>query len=398
MKKITILGGGIVGSALAWEMSKSPNASVVVLESGDREVFPGSTGHAPGYIGVFNEIPALQSLAEISVEQYLKMCKSDPRLAEQTGSVEVAFSQDQLNELETRCALANRTGIRAEFLDAKTITALAPDFIRSGSVVGGVHYPDDCTGDARLLSQSFRKMAEENGAIFHFNTEVDRVNLKDGKICSVSSGEQEFAGDEFVVAVGIWSAKIAEMVGIQLPLFPVAHPYVYGESRADASLGPFVRYPAKHVYARYHDQTPGFGSYDHGALEVRSSELGATAELPWGTHDVDGAIDRAIEMFPMSGGFKAAKKLLGLFSMTPDNVPFLGPVQSVPGLWVASAIWVTHAYGSAKVLTDAILTGNGEQSILQAANPDRFQGQNFESLRHEALRLYNDIYGGGEDQ
>lgn len=78
--------------------------------------------------------------------------------------------------------------------------------------------------------------------------------------------------------------------------------------------------------------------------------------------------------------------------MTADNLPLLGPVEQAPGMWVAQALWVTHAAGAARCLAQ-IMTGQPPVIPgLAALRPDRFVGRPERELTAEALRLYNDIY------
>ena len=397
MTDIVIVGAGIVGSALAYELSTRIDGKILVLEKGAEDGFDGSTGHAPGYIGIFNEDPILQELARSSVDGYFDLAGNQSPLIQRTGSIEVACSDEQMRKLEQRCDQAMATGIRADLKAAAQARALSPFFIGRDTIVGGVHYPDDCVGDARGISKLFQKLAMENGVEFLFETAVDGFRMDAERLVSVSAGSRGFAADEFVVSGGVWSGRILQGIGMELPIFPVAHPYVYGVEGNGRTGGPFVRWPEKHVYARFHDQIPGFGTYDHAAVEVRSSDLPAKAEIPWDAAKFDGPVNRSIALFSNDTPFAISTKLAGLFSMTPDNLPFLGPVPNISGLWVASAIWVTHALGSAKVLAEEMAGSPEHPAVTQATSPARFDGQDPEELRKRALSLYNDIYGGGEE-
>jgi glycine/D-amino acid oxidase-like deaminating enzyme len=83
------------------------------------------------------------------------------------------------------------------------------------------------------------------------------------------------------------------------------------------------------------------------------------------------------------------QRLNGVFSMTADNQPLLGPLEDVKGLWAAEALWVTHAAGAARLLAEQ-MTGAG---VCPAAlRPGRFYGRADHVLQQDALRLYRDIY------
>lgn len=99
--------------------------------------------------------------------------------------------------------------------------------------------------------------------------------------------------------------------------------------------------------------------------------------------------------------FKGGKAFNGIFSTTPDNLPLLGlDISGVKDLGCAVAIWVTHAAASAELLAGAI-TGKGmegDDQLLKALDPARFEGRDQEQMRKESLAAYNDIYNRGDEE
>lgn len=85
-------------------------------------------------------------------------------------------------------------------------------------------------------------------------------------------------------------------------------------------------------------------------------------------------------------------RLSGVFAMTPDNLPLLGPMPEIGGLWVAEALLVTHAAGAARALARELTGAATEIEGLDALRPDRFTGQSATVLSERALHRYRDIY------
>lgn len=202
-----------------------------------------------------------------------------------------------------------------------------------------------------------------------------------------------FPADDVVIACGVWGPAVAALAGERIPLTPVAHPYVYGPlHRPVAENSPFVRWPEHHVYARDHGDRLGLGTYDHAPLPVTVDTLGADAEQPWPAKLFDPAVTRALDLLPAERRFALEHRLSGVFSMTADNLPLIGSVESVEGLWVAEALWVTHAGGAARALAQ-LMTGRTPQiENVDGLRPGRFTGQPAAQLADRALRLYRDIY------
>jgi len=78
--------------------------------------------------------------------------------------------------------------------------------------------------------------------------------------------------------------------------------------------------------------------------------------------------------------------------VTADNLPLLGRIEGLEGLWVAEALWVTHAAGAARALTQLMIDATPDIPGLAALRPDRFDGQPTDQLTDQALRTYRDIY------
>ena len=78
--------------------------------------------------------------------------------------------------------------------------------------------------------------------------------------------------------------------------------------------------------------------------------------------------------------------------MTPDNLPLLGPVGDIGGLWAAEAVWVTHAAGAADALAQLMTGTRPDIAGLEALAPGRFAGRTDQELTESSLRLYRDLY------
>jgi glycine/D-amino acid oxidase-like deaminating enzyme len=220
---------------------------------------------------------------------------------------------------------------------------------------------------------------------------VSGIESDGARVNGVQTASRAYQADDVVLACGIWGSNVARLADLNLPLVPVAHPYVYGP-RGQARPGtPFVRWPERHVYARHHDDRIGLGTYDHEPQAVDAATLQREAEQPWPADLFDPAVDAGLQLLPSRGRFRPERRLNGLFSMTADNLPLLGATKRLDGFWIAEAIWVTHAGGAADALADLIIDRTPRLTIDEL-NPDRFDGQDEAELRRHALRLYRDIY------
>ncbi|KAJ5088066.1 hypothetical protein N7456_011682 [Penicillium angulare] len=400
-RRIFIIGAGIVGASLAYFLSREqPNRKVIVIDKCWDELL-GSTGHAPGFVGQLNESSVLTNLAKDTVSEYLKV----PGGFNVVGGLELSSTDSGVETLYRRRDLALAAGLHAEILSPGDAASLAPDFIDAASVKNGLHFSSDGTANAQTITSYYIQQAQLKGAKLVEAT-VTGFDLKNGEITVIQSlaGDIKTHGSTVVLATGIWTSSLASDVPSPVPIVPVAHPYTFTPPRPYRSGAPypFIRWLDHHAYARDHGDRDGMGSYDHPPLRL---DAGQTAIGPWSS-EFETVLSKASshlkngKEFLMNGSGNDRNKYKpfnGIFSVTPDNLPFAGKVSGVSNLWLCAAIWVTTAAGTAKFITREILRDGDhatpeDEELRKALSPFRFQGMETYTLESQALARYNDIY------
>ncbi|ROT42530.1 FAD dependent oxidoreductase [Sodiomyces alkalinus F11] len=393
---VLIIGAGIVGSALAHFLSSSSKKRSITVVDRSIDTLVGSTGHAPGFIGQYIDSEVLTHLARDSVAEYLKV----PGCFSTVGGLEVAFGSEGIRRLEPRCELARKRGLSAEIITVNDAAELAPQLVKPSDSDAALHFPADGTADAPAITNYYRDEARKAGVRF-LQAEAKRLCIDEGKVTGVEvevgddSRLQHLVADRVSLATGIWAQELGAALGFPLPVVPVGHPYMYGRVRGPLLRRlPFVRWPEHHAYVRDHGTFYGIGTYDHRPLHYKPIDGSAIGN--W-VGDFQPALDAATTLFPDPTreefpGAVRADKINGIFSMTPDNVPLAGEVSSVKGLYVAVAVWVTHASGTAKFISKLIEGEEIDTRLREALDPERFKGNSLPDLERQSLRGYNDIY------
>ncbi|KAI5250014.1 FAD dependent oxidoreductase [Aureobasidium subglaciale] len=390
-----IIGAGIVGSSLAYFLSQSsPQIRILVLDR-SLSTIAGSTGYAPGFIGQYNEKSALTKLAIQSVAEYAKLDTGFAR----TGGLELASTDSGIQTLHSRLEASKKAGLPAKLLGEAEIEALKLPITTSTSETKALFFPDDGVAEPKILCSTYRSKAAKNGVCFR-EASVSELIVEHGAISKIRLETGETVScRKAVLATGIWTASLLRGSSAipSVPVVPVSHPYVYSRDRQhEVPTTPFMRWPESHVYSRDHGSRYGVGTYDHAPQRVDFP--GSTATVPWSNELFDPAMTRAVSgRFAAEAGFRekypfGVEQIGGVFSVTPDNMPLLGPVAEIDGLWMAVAIWVTHAAGCARLLENMILGSGYDEGVAEALDPDRFVGRSADELEHTALRQYNDIY------
>lgn len=415
-RRIIIVGGGIVGAALAFHLSKAKSEHHIVLIDKSLDNLLGSTGHAPGFVGQLNESPVLTRLAKDTVQDYLTI----PGGFETVGGLEISSTKSGSENLKRRLKTAREAGLPAELLAPEAAASLAPDFIDANSVKHCLHFPSDGTANAGVITSYYVDQARARGvdfleaAVTGLKTKKNDEKMTEITAIQTASGDIRSEGSTVVLATGIWTSALISgdktpVTQLPIPIVPVAHPYTFTPPRPRrvGTPYPFVRWLDHHVYARDHGHRDGLGSYDHPPMRLDPSKSAIGAWPPSFDQvllDASSNLKNGTE-FQVHGQsvdpeepWVAEKPFNGIFSVTPDNLPFAGPVPDVANLWLAAAIWVTTAAGTAKLLSRKIL-GNAERStasadkpLMDALSPARFQGVAADLLVRQSLGKYNDIY------
>lgn len=386
-RRVLIVGAGITGVCLARELATVDGLEVTVVER-DRAEPRGSTGYAPGFVGLYNSAAVLTNLARTSAEIYDRAGEGFDR----PGGLELSVSQSGTEEIERRVAAAREAGLPADLLTAAQLPPSVTSFVDSAQIAAAGYFGSDGVAVPTVLTRALRTKASAAGATFRTGQAVVGLDTAahGGHAVDLQDGTR-LAADDVVLAGGIWGSALAELVDAYLPLFPVAHPYAYSASAAAFSAGPFVRWPERHVYARVHTDRLGIGSYDHAPVPLDHDDLDGGAALPW--HErFDEVISSAQSLLRPGARLPAERRVNGVFAMTPDNLPYLGAHADRPGVWTAQALWITHAAGAARALAKAMTTGSElphELAVDRFSQPDEAGRR---ALRDAALRLYRDIY------
>ncbi|KAF5625693.1 sarcosine oxidase [Fusarium sp. NRRL 52700] len=392
-ESVIIIGAGILGSSVAYFLTQSPTPRTITLIDRSFTSLLGSSGIAPGFIGQFNESEVLTKLAIDTVSEYVKI----PGGFDRVGGLEIAFQDEGIQRLKARCEDAKRLGLEARMLSIKEAHQLAPELVNEDGKGQAVFFEKDGTANAVRITTWYQQKAKELGVNL-VEADVKQLTISNGRVTGMEVVENEtsrhLTADKVIITTGIWAQGLSSNLPFPVPVIPVGHPYMHAKPHDPLPhKQSFVRWPEHHVYARDHGTNFGIGSYDHEPIGYKPDTTGSTAKGEW----VDWfkqPLDFATGLLPPAAAreFQDGNHFNGVFSMTPDNMPLAGEVKSVQGLFMAVAVWVTHAAGTAKLLTRIIDGEEVEGKTKEALNPERFRGQDFAQLEEKSLTGYNSIY------
>jgi sarcosine oxidase subunit beta len=216
----------------------------------------------------------------------------------------------------------------------------------------------------------FTERAVENGAKIWKDAEVTAIERDAQGVCGVKTKKGRVTTRKLVIAAGAWSAPVAEMAGVDLHVHPLRRMLVPSE--------PFDEYP--HSAPMTIDMSTGF----HFRPEGRGFLLAWNdAEETYGDKQwfepsfLEKVLTHAASRVPCFEHLPVNPKRAwaGLYEMTPDHHPVLGPVKAVPGLYIATGFsghGVMHAPATGKLMSEFLLLGRPELVDATVFGVERF--------------------------
>ena len=369
--KVVIVGAGIVGNAMAYQLALQGWRDIVLLDKGPLPNPGGSTGHASNFIFPVDHSKEMTDLTADSVRQYQEL-----GVFTRSGGIEVARTPERIEELKRRMAASRSWGIESELLKPSQVVDLVP-YVDPGVILGGFHTPGVGVVDSLQAGTLMREHAGGLGALtVASGVEITGVDVEGGRVRGVRTTSGNVRADTVVVACGVWSPRIAAMAGASIPLFPAVHQMIsvgpvplFADTVGEITY-PIVRDMDMNMYERQHGGDLEVGSYAHRPIlmapddipSIEESRLSPT-ELPFTQDDFDLQMEQALELVPSILGDETVGvryAINGLLSLTPDGMPILGETPEVRGLWSVAAVWIKEAPGIARMVAEWMTDGAPE--------------------------------------
>ncbi|KAF2245377.1 dimethylglycine dehydrogenase mitochondrial precursor [Trematosphaeria pertusa] len=377
--RVVIIGAGIVGTNLADELVSRGWKNITIVEQGPLHMPGGSTSHAPGLVFQTNGSKTMTLLARYTVEKLLSLEKDGQNCFNQVGGLEVATTPERLQELKRKHGYASSWGIEAHLLSPEKCAELYP-LLDKDVVLGGLHIPSDGLALAARATQLLIERTREAGVCYMGSTAVTDIARNDGHVTGVVTTAGTIPADIVISCAGFWGVELGAMVGLSIPLLPLAHQYakttaVRAHDGRDVNTRmngmnaclPILRHQDQDLYYREHGDQYGIGYYGHRPMPVVASTLGVTpkqvdeknmpSRLEFTPEDFGTAWRESQKLLPALRETEIADGFNGIFSFTPDGGPLMGQAPNLDGFYVAEAVWVTHSAGVARAMAEILTQG-----------------------------------------
>lgn len=332
--EVVIIGGGIMGLALAYQLGRRGVRDVLVLEKG--YLLEGASGRNGGGVRAQWSTPINIELARES----LALCEHFAQEMginvwfRRGGYLFLARSKPSMERLEAAARLHRMHGLRTRLVTAAEAQNLVPDLDVS-EVLGATFNPDDGVVFPWPFVWGYADGARSLGARIEPYTRVTGFDLAHGSIDAVHTDRGRVRTKQVVVAAGAWSPRVAALAGVALPSRPFRHEICTSEP-----LKPFV--------------DPLVADLDSGlyfSQSLRGELVGGMGDPqePPGLNQRSslrflGRYSKALlSLMPRLGGVRVVRQWAGCYDVTPDYAPILGETPGVKGMLQMSG-FVGHGF------------------------------------------------------
>ncbi len=398
---VVVIGAGIVGTSIAWEIAKR-HGNVVLVDKG--QIGWEQSSRAWGFVRQQgrdpSEVPLM--MAGNKIWQELEAELGEDIEWVQAGNLKIAYDEERLEELRSWLPVAREFHLDTSVLTAQQIRDLIPGI--HGPIAGGMFTPSDGHAEPTKVAPAIGRAAEREGATVVTYCAAERIEISGGHVSGVVTEQGTIRTPIVVCAAGGWSKKLARTAGLSLPQIQVRNTVAettFGPPITDVGVwAPDVAFRQRpggsFVIAR-----GGRSDYDITTESFRNTRMFAAnyfknrgmfnlrvgrelvddvlRNLPGGSgrehpfaHTVDAEPEPNLEtawksleglraMFPSLEDIGLKRVFAGLIDSTPDAVPVVGEVDEPRGFFFATG-FSGHGFALGpivgKVVADLILDGS----------------------------------------
>lgn len=373
--RVVIVGGGVIGTSVAYHLTRLGWTDVLLLEQG--RLSGGTTWHAAGLVGPLRASESGTRLVQYSAELYASL-EAETGLStgyRNVGGVIVARTEDRLVQLKRTAANAAAYDMPCELVTPERARELWPP-MQVDDVLAALWLPGDGKVNPTDLTQSLARGARQRGAHIVERVRVTGFDVEPTstgrRVTGVRTDQGDIEAEVVVNCAGQWAKALGDLVGVTVPLHSAEHFYVVTEGVEGAHPDlPIMRDPDGWTY--FKEEVGGLvvGGFEPEAKPWRSPD-----DLPhpfefqlleedWEHFSV--LMDQALLRVPALEHTGIRKFYNGPESFTPDNQFLLGRAPELDGFFVGAgfnSVGIASAGGAGRALAEWIVAGEPQDDLV----------------------------------
>ncbi len=365
--EIVIVGGGVVGLAIAYNLARRGLGDVVVIERG--YLAEGASGRNGGGV-------RQQWSTELNIrlmQESVDLCR---RFAvdlgvnvwfRQGGYLFLARTAREVARLDKNIAIQNRCGVPTRMLEPGKARDIVPELDLTG-IIAAAYNPTDGILFPWPFLWGYARQAAAHGVRIFTQTPVGGLEPQKGGGYLVHTPRGAVRARRLINATGAWSPKLAQMIGVHVPTYPIRH-----EICSSEPLKPFLRPMVSELTSGLYCSQSMRGEIVGGVtIPGHGSTYGMGSTLEF----LATYARRLVRLMPILGEIKVLRQWAGPYDQSPDGNPILGAAPGHPDFFLACG-FVGHGFMMAPIvgkLYGEWLTGGEPHEIFARYTLGRFSG------------------------
>jgi sarcosine oxidase subunit beta len=366
---IIILGAGVMGGSIAFHLARRNAGRIVVLDK--EHAGSGGSGRSSALVRMhYSFAPEVQlALISLKIFQHWREIVGEPGEFRKTGFVRIVHPGETAL-LKQNVAMQKHLGANIELLDRDQLNELEPDW-QVKEVELAAYEPDSGYGDGNVVANDFLSRARDAGATYLSKTRALGLLIESGKVRGVQTEQGEIHAPVVIAATGPWTRPLLQSTAFDPPIETEYHQVAILKNSPAMKPGAACIDSVTATYFRS-DGTDKFLVGDfYGKRPVDPDNF---PQRP-SDNDLEEMIERAAKRVPKLESAAVMRGVTGVYDVTPDSRPLLGPVPEVEGLHICAGFSgmgfkISPAIGL--VMAELILEGKATSVDITPFRATRF--------------------------
>ncbi len=372
---VAIIGGGIVGSSVAYHLAEAGCTNVLIVEREERQGM-GSTAKSMGGVRAqfATSINIRMSLYSIDLFSKFEEVTGHTAGYRPHGYLFVATGEGHLEYLATNLRKQQNCGLsNVEMVTREDILKTIPELI-GDDVVGGSFCPTDGFVDPYSVMTGFAKRARDLGVRTWLDTVVTGIDVREGRVTGLETSREYVSTGAVVNAAGPWAAGVARLARVEIPVQPLRRQIVKTE--------PFEQLSSR--LPMIIDMSSGFHFRPEGSSYLLAwpdpeETYGFRTDFDYGF--IEKILTRAVSRVPVFADVEVNPRRCwaGMYEVTPDHHAIIGAAPGVEGMFLANGFsghGVMHSPATGKIVSELILSGTSSFVDAPRLRAERFDEGN----------------------
>ena len=339
---VAIIGGGIVGSAIAYYVAKA-GIDCTIIEKND--IASGTSSRCDGNITIVDKDPGFDSEMSLKSQELTVDLTEEldlPFEYRKHGSILVCDNDIEMEAAANWVKIQNENGLKFNLLDPKDIRSESPFFAED--IPGGLECETDSLINPYLFCYSLIDKAKQHG--LKVMTQAEVTNMSHDEDYTIETTNGTVVAKRVVNAAGVWAPFIGEMLGINIPIIPRKGHILVGSRQQPVMMRNVMEFGyLMNKFGRDRIADEDVAKYGVAlVLEPTDSQnflIGSSRQFVGYDETVDINVvktvaKRAIRFFPKMEDFNMIRAYTGFRPFTEDHLPIVSEVDNMPGYFIAA--------------------------------------------------------------